>query len=50
MDGPAQTLNYMIAGYGVIFGVIIVYISSLLIRWSRLRRERAYLEDLLDED
>ncbi len=49
MNGPAQTLNYMIAGYTVIFGVMIAYIASLIIRWQRLRREQSYLEDLKKE-
>jgi len=50
MDAPAQTLNYMIAGYVVIFGVILGYIASILLRWMRLRKEQDHLQDLLDED
>jgi hypothetical protein len=50
MNGPAQTLNYMIAGYTVIFGIMTAYIVSLLLRWRRARRELADLQDLLDED
>lgn len=50
MDGPAQTLDYMIAGYTVIFGVILGYIASIFLRWRRTRREQAHLNDLLDED
>ncbi len=46
MEGPAQTLNYMIAGYAVIFGVMGGYVISLIVRWQRLRKEQAYLEEL----
>ena len=39
MDGPANTLNYMLAGYMVIFGAIILYIVSLVLRFKRLHEE-----------
>jgi len=35
----ADTLNYMIAGYAVIFGAMLVYIVSLLVRYSKAKRE-----------
>ena len=48
MEGPAQTLNYMIAGYVVIFGIITGYIASLVLRWRKLNREHENLQDLSD--
>ncbi len=39
MGEPADTMGYMIAGYVVIFGAILVYIGSLGYRWRRHCRE-----------
>ena len=36
-QGTAQTGAYMIAGYGVIFGVILIYKASLVVRRRKLR-------------
>ena len=46
MDAPADTLNYMIAGYTVIFGGMGLYIVSLVVRLRRLKQEQADLETL----
>ena len=46
MEGPADTLSYMIAGYGVIFGIMLVYLASLVIRWRNLRQDEEMLEQL----
>lgn len=46
MEGPADTLSYMIAGYGVIFGIMLVYLASLVIRWRNLRQDEEMLEEL----
>ncbi len=40
----AQTTNYMIAGYIVIFGVMALYLVSLAARWRRLRQDEQMLE------
>ena len=48
MDESVNTLNYMIAGYGVIFGVMILYIVSMVVRWRRLRREQDMLREVAD--
>jgi len=49
MDSPANTLNYMIAGYIVIFGIMIVYLASLLIRSHNLHKDVDLLK-LLDQN
>ncbi len=49
MDAPANTLNYMIAGYAVIFSVNIIYLASLVIRWRNLRQDQEMLEQV-DQD
>ncbi len=46
MQGPADTLNYMIAGYAVIFSVNIIYLASLIIRWRNLRQDQEMLEQV----
>ena len=46
MDTPADTLSYMIAGYSVIFGVMLIYLISLVVRWRNLRQDEDTLKDL----
>jgi hypothetical protein len=46
MDQPAQTTGYMIAGYIVIFGALISYVVSLIVRWKKLSDEKKYLEEI----
>ncbi len=50
MDAPIDTLNYMIAGYVVIFGGLLIYVLSLLWRTARLRREAELLDERDRED
>jgi hypothetical protein len=45
-QGPAQTVNYMIAGYTVIFGVMLIYLISLSIRRRNLQRDMGILEEI----
>lgn len=45
-DAPAQTTSYMIAGYAVIFGVMLVYLVSLVMRVRGLRQDLEILEEL----
>jgi hypothetical protein len=49
MQGPADTLSYMIAGYSVIFVVVVVYLASLVIRWRNLRQDQELLEQVDEE-
>lgn len=49
MDAPADTIGYMIAGYTVIFGLMAIYIASLVVRWRSLRKDEAMLNELDDE-
>jgi len=41
-----ETTNYMIAGYAVFFGIFILFITSMAIRWSNLKRDFLTLEEL----
>jgi hypothetical protein len=45
-EGPAQTTNYMILGYAVIFGMMMVYIASLYLRQRNLKQDLELLEEL----
>lgn len=44
-QGTTQTSGYMIAGFGVIFGVMLVYLVSLAVRWRGLRQELQVLQE-----
>ncbi len=50
MDAPADTLNYMIAGYAVIFGLMLIYLVSLIVRWKNLRKDADLLKELEKKD
>lgn len=45
-EAPANTLNYLIAGYTVIFGVMLAYMISLVVRRRILEREVKELEEM----
>jgi CcmD family protein len=45
-EGPAQTVNYFIAGYTVIFGVMGLYLVSLILRQRNLKRDLETLEEM----
>ena len=49
VQAPADTFSYMIAGYIVIFGVMLVYLISLYVRWRNLRQDEEALKQI-DED
>lgn len=48
-DGPANTTSYMIAGYAVIFGMILIYIISLYVRQKNLLQDLEVLQELEDQ-
>jgi CcmD family protein len=45
-EGPAHTTGYMIAGYVVIFGVMSVYLFSLVQRRRNLKQDLEILEEV----
>ncbi len=45
-EAPAETTGYMIAGYGVIFSIMLIYIASIFIRRRNLKRRMAMLEEM----
>jgi hypothetical protein len=44
--GPANTTDFMIAGYAVIFGVILIYLVSLYVRNRNLKQDIEILEEM----
>jgi hypothetical protein len=49
-DAPANTLAFMIAGFGVILGAMVLFVVSLIYRFSRLKRDLAHLRDIEVDD
>jgi hypothetical protein len=49
LQGPANTTVYMIAGYAVIFIVMLVYLASLAIRRRNLIQDLEVLQELEKE-
>jgi len=49
-EGPADTTSYMIAGYAIIFGVMLLYLSSLLVRQRNLEKDLEVFEEIQGED
>lgn len=47
-NAPAETTAYMIAGYLVIFGVMFLYLLSLIVRQRNLEQELALLHEIDD--
>ena len=45
-EAPADTTTYMIAGYAVIFGVMLLYVISLYIRKRNLERDLEVLQEI----
>lgn len=45
-DAPAETLNFMLLGYGVILGTIAFYLISVFTRFQNMRQEIQILEEI----
>ncbi len=46
IDPTPDTSGYMIAGYIVIFGIMLIYLVSLIVRYRNLRQDLDTLEEL----
>ena len=49
-DAPANTTVYMVAGYTVIFGFMLIYLISLIVRRRNLQQDAEMLESLEKQD
>ena len=45
-EGPAETTGYMIAGFSVIFGVMLLYLISIAVRTRNQRQEYDLLQSI----
>jgi len=48
--GPANTTTYMLAGYIIIFGVMFLYLLSILIRNRNLSQDWEVLQEMKVEE
>ncbi len=46
---PPDTSSYMVAGYAIAFGVMLIYVASLFIRYRNLDRDMSTFEEM-DKD
>jgi hypothetical protein len=49
-DAPADTLNYMLLGFGVIFVSIAALVGSIIARFRSLQRDLRWLDELESKD
>ncbi len=49
-QAPAETTTFMIAGYSVIFGIILLYIISIFVRRRNLKRDLDTLNEMESQD
>ena len=45
-EAPAETTGYMIFGYTVIFGTMLIYLISLFTRWRNFKKDEELLEEM----
>jgi len=45
-QAPAETTRYMIAGYSVIFSIMLLYVISIFIRQRKTTRDLKMMEEL----
>ena len=45
-EGPADTLNFMFAGYALILGTIGLYIVNIILRFRSLRLDEVLLDEI----
>ena len=50
LETTPDTSSYMIAGYAIAFGVMLIYVASLFIRFRNLNRELSKLEEMDKEN
>ena len=50
MSATADTMGYMIAGYTVIFSIMIIYVISLIVRQRNLRQDEQLLQELEEKE
>lgn len=46
LQTPAETFNYMVLGFSVILGVMVLYIISLVVRFRNLSKDFRLLDEI----
>ena len=46
LETPPDTSQYMVAGYAIAFGVMLIYVASLYIRFRNLKQDLSMLEEM----
>jgi len=46
LETPPDTSQYMVAGYVIAFGVMLIYVVSMFIRSRNLKRDLSMLEEM----
>ena len=46
LQGPADTVTYMVMGFALIIGTMLFYILSLVVRTQNLRKDQAVLDEI----
>jgi O-antigen/teichoic acid export membrane protein len=49
-NGPADTFDFMLLGFGVIFVLMGGYLGSLIVRFRRMKRDEQVLQDVMEQD
>ncbi|MBL7161499.1 MAG: hypothetical protein ISS57_02760 [Anaerolineales bacterium] len=49
-QAPPDTTGYMIAGYAVLFGVMLVYLVSFFMRFKNLKADLEVLQEIDSEE
>lgn len=49
-QGPLETTGYMIFGYTIIFGTMLLYLISIVVRWRNLKKDEELLKELEKEE
>ena len=49
LETPPDTSQYMVAGYTIAFGVMLIYLVSIFIRSRNLKRDLSMLEEMEKE-
>ena len=45
-QGPAETAVYMVAGFAVIFGMLLIYLVSLVMRRRNLEKDLEVVQEI----
>lgn len=48
-QGPAETFNYMLLGFGVILGVMGLYVANIALRFRNMRHDLRVLQEIAED-